>query len=140
MRLYRRMKKRLAKKKLRHKPLGWHNNEQLAKITALLKRVKVGDLYNDCDGFNHRLGKIIVYSSQFSRGTVVKALEYLKENGSEFCGCTQYLQEAWTADEVRKYYRDFTNDPDMQQWITPERRAKANGGHPICDEEGCKID
>lgn len=110
-----------------------------------LLRAKIGDLYNDCDGYNHRIGKIV---PEFHEGHLCRVEVYDKV-GIYRCPCSDYvcardgyppLQEPQpVADIINqvKWWVKTEWSKDSTQGIEIQRRIDA--GIPFCDEQGVML-
>ncbi len=136
------MKLRLAKKLLRFDPRNTGKHFDVPVI---------GEVYLDCDGFNYRLARGSYYqtpASQFknrTRGWILSGFEYVKENGSLFCGCTKVLlTKGVSISEIETYQRQLHSETAIESmkkagwWNeeTEELYTYMISGGSICDEIG----
>lgn len=102
-----RLKMRIAKEVYRNIRVAGLNNFRLSHYNKY--GWKVGDLANDCDGFNWRIGKIVpVYTTpyHFKRGKVLVDIEFYKEDGSMFC----HISPPATYEEIAAYWEALKAD------------------------------
>lgn len=110
MKLYGKMKLRLAKKILRFDPRD---------VTLPI----VGNVYNDCDGFNHRLTKATYVQSSVcgfqnrKKGWFTNCPLYLKEDGHAFCGCTNiFLDEPSDPKDIQEEFSNAYKNVNIEDW------------------------
>ena len=125
------MKKRIAKKRVR---VPWD-----------FRGVEVGDLFHDCDGFNHEIARIERYIARYRRGWVVDDVILYREDGGTFCSCSEWaLSEPRTPEEIVHYFTECWDEATLARnegWsdmVADIRRMKSlwAQGIPICDERG----
>ena len=112
MKAYSKMKKRLAKKRT-----GFHWRRFQAVKEGRLVLPVVGQICNDCDGFNHRVDKIEVEFESYSRGRIIANASYLKSDGNYFCSCLDpVLERAWTVKEIEEFHGyGSISDADVEE-------------------------
>lgn len=121
---------------------GHHCDDQLRWLSF-----EVGDVFHDCDGFNHvnhghqlrerdyprwELGK-------GSRGWV-RYVEHLdKGNGWISCGCGP-PDRARTREEIEQFFRGYLYESANSEWTKDdfhnEIRRRLDEGIPFCDDQG----
>lgn len=108
-----------------------------------LMRAKPGDLYFDCDGVNHRVGKV---TPHFNKYGYLYEVEIEDEVGNYRCMCSDYvcardgyppLQAPQPANGIVEYQKSWVQTDwakDSAKGIEIQRRIDA--GIPFCDEQG----
>lgn len=140
MKLYTKMKARVAKKRLGARLFNLARSGQVVVP-------EVGKLYNDCDGFNHRLIETEWIESCYSRGRVINDAIFTREDGLYFCGCLYSLLEPpHTKEEIVLSTREFyllsieeIEEECKQGWWKAEQDAKRQfilDGGVVCTDEG----
>lgn len=133
------MKKRIAKKRIGN--YHWHlfHNQNFCVP-------KIGEIYEDCDGFNHICSKIDCNRLYFRKGSIIVGVTYYREDNSYFCSCVEpVLCRARTTEDIKKYWaldklpQEFINEQRKLGWWTKidDRRLEfvKNCGN-CCDERG----
>lgn len=106
-----------------------------------LARFRVGDLAQNCDGFNHRLIKL-GWDSYFNGHVYTGDFEF--EDGP-CCGCGYAPESPWSVEAIEKYwYAVYYTERQRPQWFlgengSPIHKARDEAllrGKSITDEEG----
>jgi hypothetical protein len=111
--------------------------------------MKPGDLFNDCDGFNHRVIKPLSYYYPRDNNLICFYLEQFEvETGGWSCSCPNNPAPPMTINEIEKFHRGQLCDDEIYQslkedgWISPRDEALRNkllNNERICDDDGLPI-
>ena len=100
---------------------------------------KPGDLVHDCDGFNHILMRWM--PAPADDGTM--SLDQFEKSSSYWsCGCDASPMPAARVEDIRRYWKDFLNDPYVISggWSNDnyhkELKRRLECDEPITDNQG----
>ena len=99
---------------------------------------KVGDIVHDCDGFNHRLAKIVPDYDRVkkpARGKILFDLQFYKEDGTAFCHVTPALP----AEHIRKHYEELKTSERNKTWGFTARYEQIYGKNFSIADDGTII-
>jgi len=111
--------------------------------------LKVGDVVNDCDLFNHEISKLpTMYRTPWEDTLVWDCTPtcFFSDGGAS-CGCS-VPEPALSAEQVREYKRGFWEYAESKEettWWLPQdpesayQRWKKDKSYPICDDRGMKL-
>lgn len=132
------------------KRIAWkyYNARELRALIRKLS-VKPGDIFNDCDGFNHRAIKQLSYYYPWNHNLTCFYLEqFEREDGGWSCGCSANPSPPMTVNEIERFHRGQLCDPEIYQfhkeqgWVSPREedlRNKLLNNERICDDDGLPI-
>lgn len=144
MKLFSKMKKRLAKKRLSKR--DWRRYQSLRDGKLVIPTV--GMLVNDCDGFNHLVPEVKYNFQSFSRGRILEEA-WVHGGTYGFCSCMdQFKERAWTVEMTQQWHdstlglteaqvQELRNDPRWSEKDELRHMFFRNGGR-CCDELGQK--
>jgi hypothetical protein len=100
----------------------------------------IGEVVQDCDGFNHRVKKPIVERLREGRNSKVIFFDRLEfDDGKWSCGCPAGVDYPLSREEIERYWLAWCKDPiGKEYWadfIDKIEPILSSGGH-ICDENG----
>lgn len=145
------------KKKLRQRGLGKYRSKEIRnlpkwKIDHYLYILSIvpGDIFNDCDGFNHRVADIVWIDcwASLHKGVPVLSIQFEREDGLLSCGCPSGPDRPRSVRDIQKFYAGLVLDDEMvakqkeNGWWTDlletMRKAMLNGD-PITNEQGLPL-
>ena len=101
---------------------------------------RVGDLINDCDGFNHRITKVNV---SYGWNGVLMFNAYNLEDKHQSCGCSGRSDDSKTVEQIVAFFNVTDQQVvEMGDWWTENDQRlldKIKAGEPICDKDGIKL-
>lgn len=122
------------------------------KVLIFILGLKPGDLYEDCDYYNHRFAKLATPERwthwRCSKSTVFMCEQVESETGQWSCGCPNSPCPPRTADQITQTLKGLYLDPEVEAtwkaggWWTDSCQAmkeKLLNNEPICDEQGCQL-
>lgn len=118
----------------------WGRGELNYYLKAL--KTPIGKLYSDCDGFNHRVGKV---TPVFVQGFIV-GVDIEDENGKRPCSCTRHarikgnrhpLSEPDHAELIAAYQEQWIKTEWMRDTMRGiEMQRLIDAGLPFVDSQG----
>lgn len=141
MRLYRRMRKRQAKKLVGRNSIIWNKLLWGSKL-------KVGDLVHTCRGFNEVIDEIEPESICRGRNYVVFDFEIITDGG-QICSLVNCCSPAFTAEQVIANFNWYRTD-DGRRWLEKHHQLgydfaetfpikEVLAGECPFDERGCYV-
>ncbi len=116
-----------------------------------LMDIEVGDVVNDCDGFNHRVAELITFyrtKSYTLRSAVVASNEQFKFDDDRMsCGCPYGPDNPWSVEDIESFFRSQYHPENIAcmkdgGWWTENDEKMLDAlskGQRICDDLGMKI-
>jgi hypothetical protein len=108
-----------------------------------MANLRKGDIVNDCDGFNHRLGED---PKVFTAWHGLPEFEQLVfDDGKWSCGCPYGPDKAWTPEQIIQFHN--CNDEHIERqkqlgWWSDRSQAlvdRIRQGLPITNDDGIKL-
>jgi hypothetical protein len=131
-----RINHRLVKQHLRKAYIGGLRNFKLMDYNRY--NFKVGDIAHDCDGFNHRIGKIVPeYDNLYGtkRGKVLWDVTFYKENGEAFCHATPPKSKQ----EIEAWWKNVDARRSTDEWGFAKSYEEKYGSGLTIAEDGTII-
>ena len=140
--------------------MPWREKNLVAECVTRTFKLKVGDIVNDCDGFNHVIRglsnnkdhltpldpQIDFLRDNHTSGVSVAPWnipQYLFEDGYLSCGCPTGCEPAMSREDIEEYFLSMTDEYIAEEkrrgwWnANAQKRVDAvRAGRHLCDERG----